>query len=42
MMMSDLEANHLRATQQRAATRTALILAVLAVAVYVWVFISKM
>ncbi len=31
-----------RAAQQRAATRTAIALAVVAVAIYAWVFISKM
>lgn len=31
-----------RAAQQRAATRTAIVLAVVAVAIYAWVFISKM
>ena len=31
-----------RAAQQRAATRTAVVLAVLAVAIYAWVFISKL
>lgn len=31
-----------RAAQQRAATRTAVALAVLAVAIYAWVFISKL
>ncbi len=31
-----------RAAQQRAATRTAIILAVVAVAIYAWVFISKL
>lgn len=31
-----------RAAQQRAATRTAIVLAVVAVAIYAWVFVSKM
>jgi hypothetical protein len=40
--MSDLKVDEQRAAQQRAATRTAIILAVLAVALYAWVFISRL
>ncbi len=31
-----------RAAQQRAATRTAVVLAVIALAIYGWVFVSKL
>lgn len=40
--MSGQQSDDLRAGQQRAATRTAFILALIAVAIYGWVFISKM
>jgi hypothetical protein len=43
MAVSDPQADEqVRAAQQRAATRTALVLAVIAVAIYAWVFISKL
>jgi len=40
--MSDLKADEQRAAQQRAATRTAIILAVVAVSFYAWVLISHL
>ena len=43
MTMGDQQVDPvMRAAQQRAATRTAVVLAVLAVAIYAWVFISKL